>query len=118
MEWKDYRIKDGEIVTDESWVMRDLWRTTNVKHGVKGLATCPRKLTYSGVQKVLDRAVWKQGLRREPLPEGVKRYPWKLAHGFRKFYKTQAEHARMNTLCVEKLMGIGLADSYTNPNIY
>jgi hypothetical protein len=48
---------------------------------------------------------------------GEKRHDWKAAHGFRKFFKTQAERT-MKSLNVEILMGhnIGLADSYYKPS--
>jgi hypothetical protein len=40
VEWMDYRKKHGEQITGESWMMRDLWQTTNVKYGANlGLAT-------------------------------------------------------------------------------
>jgi hypothetical protein len=91
-EWMDFRMDYGEKITGESWVMRDLWQTTNIKYGAKlGLATCPKKLKSSGIKKtfgikrLLERAIWEQGLR-QPLTEGVKRHEWKAAHG------TELEH--------------------------
>jgi integrase len=39
-QWMEFRAEYGEIISDESWVMRDLWQTTNVDYGFKnGLAT-------------------------------------------------------------------------------
>ncbi|MGA7368291.1 MAG: hypothetical protein WBX01_04125 [Nitrososphaeraceae archaeon] len=29
-DWMDFRASYGEVITDESWVMRDIWQTTNV----------------------------------------------------------------------------------------
>ncbi len=49
-DWMDFRASYGEKITGQSWVMRDLWQTTNINYGAKlGLATCPKKLKSSGV---------------------------------------------------------------------
>ena len=90
-EWMDFRASYGENITGESWVMRDIWQTTNITYGANlGLATCPKKLKSSGIKRLLERALWEQGIRH-PLAEGVRRHEWKAAHGFRKFYKSRAE---------------------------
>ena len=48
-EWIDFRESYGEKITGESWLMRDLWKTTNIDYGAKsGLAKCPQKLKSSG----------------------------------------------------------------------
>ena len=96
--------------------MRDLWQTTNVDYGSKlGLATCPKKLKSSGIKRIVERALWEQGLR-SPLAKGVKRHEWKAAHGFRKFYKSRAEQV-MKPINVEITMGhdIGVSASYYKP---
>jgi hypothetical protein len=115
-EWMDFRGEYGEIITRESWVMRDLWQTTNIKYGAKlGLATCPKKLRSSGIKRILERALWEQGLR-QPLSTGVRRHEWKAAHGFRKYYKSRAEQT-MRPINVEITMGhnIGISASYYRP---
>jgi hypothetical protein len=87
----DFRASYGEAVTGESWLMRDIWQTTNIDYGTKsGLATCPKKLKSSGIKRLLERALWEQGVHH-PLQNGAKRQEWKAAHGFRKFYKSRAE---------------------------
>ena len=96
--------------------MRDLWQTTNVDYGAKwGLATCPKKLQSSGIKRILERALWEQGIR-QPLIEGAKRHEWKAAHGFHKFYKSRAEQV-MRPINVEITMGhdIGISASYYKP---
>jgi hypothetical protein len=96
--------------------MRDLWQTTNIDYGAKwGLATCPKKLQSSGIKRLLERALWEQGIR-QPLMEGAKRHEWKAAHGFRKFYKSRAEQV-MRPINVEITMGhdIGISASYYKP---
>jgi vacuolar-type H+-ATPase subunit I/STV1 len=96
--------------------MRDIWQTTNVDYGAKwGLATNPKKLKSSGIKRLLERALWEQGIR-QPLKEGAKRHEWKAAHGFRKFYKSRAEQV-MRPINVEITMGhnIGISASYYKP---
>jgi integrase len=115
-EWMDFRGSYGEKVTGESWLMRDIWQTTNVDYGAKwGLATNPKKLKSSGIKRLLERALWEQGIR-QPLKEGSKRHEWKAAHGFRKFYKSHAEQV-MRPINVEITMGhnIGVSASYYKP---
>jgi hypothetical protein len=115
-EWIDFRASYGEKISRESWLMRDIWQTTNVDYGAKwGLATNPKKLKSSGIKRLLERALWEQGIR-QPLKEGAKRHEWKAAHGFRKFYKSHAEQV-MKPINVEITMGhnIGLSASYYKP---
>jgi hypothetical protein len=115
-EWMDFRKDYGEKISGESWVMRDLWQTTNIKYGAKlGLATCPKKLKSSGIKRLLERALWEQGLR-QPLTKGIRRHEWKAAHGFRKYYKSHAEQL-MRPINVEITMGhnIGVSASYYRP---
>jgi hypothetical protein len=51
-DWMDFRASYGEAVTGESWLMRDIWQTTNIDYGTKsGLATCPKKLKSSAARK-------------------------------------------------------------------
>jgi hypothetical protein len=115
-DWMDFRASYGEKITGESWLMRDLWRTTNIEYGAKlGLAKKPQKLKSSGIKRLIERALWEQGIR-EPLKNGQKRHEWKAAHGFRKLFKTVAERY-MRPINVEILMGhnIGVSASYYKP---
>jgi hypothetical protein len=112
----DFRASYGERITGDSWVMRDLWQTTNMNYGARwGLATSPKKLKSSGIKRLLERAVWEQGIRK-PLIEGANRHEWKIAHGYRKFYKSRAEQI-MKPINVEITMGhdIGISSSYYKP---
>ncbi len=114
--WMDFRASYGEKITGDSWVFRDLWQTTNITYGANfGLATHPKKLKSGGIKRIIERALWEQGLRK-PLKNGNKRHEWKAAHGFRKFYKTRAEQV-MRPINVEVTMGhnIGLSKSYYKP---
>jgi integrase len=115
--WIDYREHCGEKISDESWVMRDIWQTYGMDYGAKfGLAAQPKKLESAAVKRIIERALWEQGIRK-PLPKGVKHHEWKAAHGFRKYFKTKAELA-MLPLHVEMLLGhdTGLSMNYYRPS--
>lgn len=111
-EWMEFREKNGEKTTKDSWVMRDLWDTEQAH---RGLVRYPKKLTSIGIKRLVERALWAQGLRT-PLGEGEKRHEFKTDHGFRKFFKTRAEQA-MKPINVEWLLGhsTGVSDSYYRP---
>jgi integrase len=116
-EWMDFRESFGEIINRDSWVMRDIWQTTNVKYGAKwGLATMPKQLKSSAIKRLIDRALWEQGLRHQ-LKNGERRHEFKTVHGFRKFFKTHCEQV-MKSINVEILMGhtIGVSDCYYKPS--
>ncbi|MFZ0513153.1 MAG: hypothetical protein WAM14_16200 [Candidatus Nitrosopolaris sp.] len=79
-DWMDFRESYGETITGNSWLMRDLWQTTNTNYGARwGLATNPKRLKSSGIKRLLERALWEQGIR-QPLKQGVKRHEWKAAY--------------------------------------
>jgi hypothetical protein len=109
--WMNYRETSGEIITGESWVMRDLW-DTRVAQG-RGLVTKPKKLTSLGVKRLMERAIWAQGLRKK-LEPGKKRHPYQANHSLRKWFKTRCEVAGMKPINIEKLMNhsIGISNSY------
>lgn len=68
-EWMDFRASYGETITEESWLIRDLWQTSNMKYGAKfGLATYPKKLKSTAIKRLLERALWEQGIRHPLVP--------------------------------------------------
>ena len=111
LEWMRYRESSGELIKDDSWVMRDLW-DTRVAQG-RGLVTKPKKLSSLGVKRLMERAIWAQGLRKK-LEPGKKRHPYQANHSLRKWFKTRCEIAGMKPINVEKLMNhsVGISDSY------
>src|SRR5918996_1803287 len=123
--YMDFRAIWGEQITDESWVIRDYYRTADVKRkpnnhgnmrgGATGVPTRPKLLTSRAMNRMLLRALYEQGLR-ESLQEGSRRHDFKTAHGFRKFFKTRAEQT-MNRLNVEYLLGhsVELNSNYYKP---
>jgi hypothetical protein len=110
-DWMRYREESGELINEDSWLMRDLWDTT-VPQG-RGLATKPKKLASLGIKRLIERAIWAQGLRKK-LENGKKRHPYQGSHSMRKWFKTRCEIAGMKPINIEKLMGhsVGISDSY------
>jgi integrase len=110
-EWMEYRRSVGETITKKSWVMRDLWDTSTAVG--RGLITKPKKLKSTGIKRLIERALWAQGIRKK-LEDGKKRHEFQADHGYRKFFKTHCEIAGMKPINIEKLMGhsTGISDSY------
>jgi integrase len=107
-EWMTYRETCGEIITGNSIVMRDIWQVDDTEGIVN-----PTPLNASAITRLLNRA-WQTQKIRPKLQEGEKRHEFKTAHGFRKYFKTQAEQARIPSIKIEMLMGhsLGVTDSY------
>lgn len=116
MEWKNFRQINGEDVTSDSWILRNLWDVTTPSGGPRGLVSIPKKLKHTGVKSLIERALRSQGIRTQ-LEVGRKRYPFQTDHGFRKFFKTRCEMAGMKSLNVEVLLNhsTGVSDSYYRP---
>lgn len=107
-EWMNYRLACGENITKESFVMRDIWQTDDIEG-----AANPIPLNQAAITRLLNRA-WQAQKIRPKLQKGEKRHEFKTAHGFRKYFKTQAEQARIPSIKIEMLMGhsLGVSDSY------
>ena len=113
--WMDFRKDAGEKITGKSWVMRDLWNTRvcSRRRGVVGRANNPVRLKSSGIKRLMEDALWSQGVRKR-LEPGKRRHEFQTDHGYRKWFKTQCELAGMKSINIEVLMGhsIGISDSY------
>jgi hypothetical protein len=109
--WMKYRESSGELINDNSWLMRDLW-DTRVPQG-RGLATHPKKLASLGIKRLMERAIWAQHLRKK-LEPGKKRHPYQASNSLRKWFKTRCEMSGMKPINVEKLMNhsCGISDNY------
>jgi integrase len=107
-EWMKYRSTCGEEITKESYVMRDTWETDDIE-GIQS----PKLLNQAAITRLLNRA-WQSQKIRTKLSIGERRHEFKTAHGFRKYFKTQAEQARIPSIKIELLMGhsLGVSDSY------
>ncbi|MDN5848007.1 MAG: hypothetical protein L0H53_17235, partial [Candidatus Nitrosocosmicus sp.] len=115
-DWMTFREISGESIDSNSWLMRDLWDTQDIQGKGKGLVSRPNKLTSIGIKKLVNRAIWAQGLRKK-LENGKKRHPWQAIHCFRKWYKTRCEMGGMKPINVEMLLShsIGISNSYYKP---
>ena len=113
--WMEFRKKSGEPITSGSWLMRNLWNSLRPDENSisKKLVKKPEKLNSIGIKRLIERALWTQGLRSK-LTNGKKRHEFQTDHGFRKWFKTQSEISGMKPINVEILMGhsVGLSDSY------
>jgi hypothetical protein len=71
------------------------------------------KLKSSGIKRLLEDALWAQGLRRKS-DLRRNRYEFQTNHGLRKWFKTRCEQSGMKSINIETLMGhsIGISDSY------
>jgi hypothetical protein len=109
--WMKYRESSGELINDNSWLMRDLW-DTRVPQG-RGLVTHPKKLASLGIKRLMERAIWAQHLRKK-LEPGKKRHPYQANHSLRKWFKTRCEMSGMKPINIEKLMNhsCGISDNY------
>jgi hypothetical protein len=94
--------------------MRDLWDTRVAKD--RGYVAKPNKLTSIGIKRLVNRAIWAQGLRKK-LENGKKRHPFQAIHCYRKWFKTRCEIAGMKPINVELLLShnIGISNSYYRP---
>jgi integrase len=109
--WMTYRNACGENIAKDSWVMRDLWNAAKLpRKQENGKINEPVKLQSIGVKRLIERALWAQGVRTV-LVDGKKRHEFQTDHGFRKWYKTQCEMAGMKSINIEKLMGHSLGMS-------
>ena len=114
IKWIQYRQDSGEKVTEGSWLMRDLW-DTRVAQG-RGLVSLPNRLASLGIKRLMERAIWAQGLRKK-LEPGKKRHPYQANHSLRKWFKTRCEIGGMKPINVETLLShsTGLSNSYYRP---
>ena len=120
-DWMEFREKQGEGITRESWLMRDIWNTgriiSNVKElnlkGASGLISVPKKADSNAIRQIFTRA-WKIQNIREL--HNQRRHEFKSTHCFRKYFETNALNS-MKLLNVKILMGhdTGLEKSYYKP---
>ena len=110
--WIQYRQDSGEEIHGNSWVMRQLWDTKKGYYH-HGTIKNPEKLKSSGIKRLMEDALWTQGIRKK---SNIKRnrYEFQTDHGFRKWFKTRCEISGMKSINIEILMGhsIGISDSY------
>ena len=123
-EWMEFREKQGEKITKESYLMRNLWNTgkifinsreSNLTKGTMGNISIPKKASGNAIRQIFTRA-WKiQDIR--PPDNDIRRHEFKSTHCFRKYFETHAMD-KMKLLNVKILMGhdTGLEKSYYKPS--
>jgi len=109
--WIKYRQDSGEVVTSDSWLMRNLWDVTTPKGA--GFVSAPLQLKPDGIKRLMERAIWAQGLRKKLAPN-KKRHEFQVNHSYRKWFKTRCEMSGMKPINTEILMNhsVGISDSY------
>jgi len=65
--WVNYRQDSGEVVTSSSWLMRNLWDVTTPKGA--GFVSVPKQLKPDGIKRLMERAIWAQGLQKKMIQE-------------------------------------------------
>jgi len=118
-EWMEFRSSYGEKITGESYLMRDMWQTTNHKRGSVGLVSYPKQLKSSGIKSLMERALRSQGVEKI-LKQGTShntRREWKILHGFRKYFNSVLVNANVNHIKKERMMGhdTRLENNYFKP---
>ena len=78
--WIAYRQQSGESISDDGWVMRDMWDARQAQG--RGLVTRPKKLFLTWNQETDGKGIWAQGLRKK-LEPGKKRHPYQANHSLR-----------------------------------
>lgn len=61
-DWMNFRMKSGESINGESWVLRNLW---DLESRGQGIASVPKRLKSSGVKRLMERAQNAQGVRKK-----------------------------------------------------
>jgi hypothetical protein len=126
-DWMEFRQNQGEKITGESWLMRDLWNTghilirskeSNLKKGTSGVVSLPKKAGTDSIRMMFNRAWRIQNIRSVTLDmESKRRHEFKTRHSLRKYFETHALN-HMKLLNVKILMGhdTGLEKSYYKPS--
>ncbi len=114
-EYRKMRENMGEAVTSQSFVFVTLGNVDNFR------PDDVRPISVSTMKNLLGRVMRQMNMRSTILEskEGrTKRFEFKQAHGFRKFFKTRMEVAGVKPIITEMLMGhaIGVANSYMKPS--
>ena len=101
----------GENVTGKSPLIRDAWDNNSYRKVRSKDPSVAKPVTSKRIANMMGDFLKRANLRNGAEASG--RYEFKQIHGFRKYFKTNAERA-MKTLDVEKLMGH--AENYYKPS--
>jgi len=98
--WLLYREESGEKITEESWILRNIWDRNKGSKRKPGIITQPRKLQSQGVKRIMETALWTQGLRHK-LENEMRRHEFQADHGLRKLFKTRCEPRNENIVLLK-----------------
>ena len=108
-EYKRKRESAGEVVSSSSPLIRDSWDVHRYRPHRREDPRTARPLSSLSIRNRIQELLWWVELRSK---DG--KHEFKQVHGFRKFFKTQAERV-MRTIDVEKLLGH--AENYYKPGM-
>jgi integrase len=111
----DYRKKSGEILDDESYLIREQFDINDFEQ----IRKKSRKISLSTLEGNIQLLLRKAGLRDiDPNFQHGDRTPIPMSHGFRKFWMTEAVKSKMPHEQREMLLGhkIQLASAYYRPS--
>lgn len=113
LEYRSQREKFGEAIKHNSPLIREALNTRLLMGNQVPMSIAPKRVSSKSIKNEIGHLLWKVGLRSEK----KRTHEFKLAHGFRKFFKSRCESAGVKTLNVEILMGhrVGLSSSYYRP---
>ena len=108
--YRQVREEAGEMVTDSSPLIRDSWDDNKYRKDTRKNPAVATPLAAKTISNMMGKFLKRINIRsRAP---GQPRHEFKQIHGFRKFFKTNAERA-IKTVDVEKMLGH--AESYYKP---
>lgn len=113
-EWMEFRSSQGEKISPESWLMRDLWNTNKREKTISSKG----KPNKDSIRMILDRAWRVQDVKTFTVDSNsMRKYEFKSTHSLRKFFETHALSGQMKLFNVKLLMNhdIGLDKSYFKP---
>ena len=112
----DYRKKSGEVLSDESYLIREQFDIDDFEQ----IRKKSRGITLNGLKTNIQGLLRKSGIREvnHNFQYG-ERTPIPMSHGFRKFWMTQAVKSKMPAEQREMLLGhkIGLSSAYYRPSV-
>ena len=122
----DFRRNYGEVITDDSYLIRKQFNTRNHKGKIKvSYATDPpqkHKISNKNIEKMLYHLLYDSGIRKHG--DKVKRLGDRhrnyMSHAYRKFFENKCLESGVDPFYVSVLMGhkagIGVERSYYRPD--
>ncbi len=111
LRYRTMREEAGERVTDDSPLIRDAWDTHPYRKGRRKDPGTATPLASKTISNMMGRFLKTLNMRNKTRARAAG-HEFKQIHGFRKYFKTNAERT-MKTIDVEKLMGH--AENYYKP---